>query len=258
MMERHREIETQVIAITPELAAYWLEKNHCDNRKLRKDLVSEYAKDMECGRWILTHQGIAFDREGRLIDGQHRLAAVVKSGAVVQMAVTWNIPKDAFLFLDCGLRRRDSDRNAIAGYSTIYSNTTVIAYAKMALKKFSGGTVVPLSEANEFIKRHEKTYLLLQNFNKTGSDAPFLLACLSAVEQGESAELVNNARRIVAYGIPDDAERDKPLFLYRNWRLMSRSHSKEKFGKACSAIYHYCRNDGVKRISAHEYYELPK
>jgi hypothetical protein len=77
-----------IIDVTPIQAANWLESNKF-NRKISDVSVSRYARDMTNGHWTLNHQGIAFDDEGVLVDGQHRLMAIVKSGVTVKMMVTW-------------------------------------------------------------------------------------------------------------------------------------------------------------------------
>jgi hypothetical protein len=82
-------LRSQWIEVTPELAARWL-KNNFRNRSVREDVVSAYARDMANGRWVYTHQGIAFNDRDELIDGQHRLHAVILSGlAAVRMMVTF-------------------------------------------------------------------------------------------------------------------------------------------------------------------------
>src|SRR5437870_5147015 len=74
--------------VGPELATRWLEGN-VHNRKLREDVVARYARDMKAGRWLLTHEPIAFNKNGdTLVDGQHRLWAVVESGATVAPVLT--------------------------------------------------------------------------------------------------------------------------------------------------------------------------
>lgn len=60
------------VDVTPEMAAKWLEGNVL-NRPLKQAHVDRLAREMAAGRWRLTHQGIAFDVSGCLIDGQHRL-----------------------------------------------------------------------------------------------------------------------------------------------------------------------------------------
>ena len=86
-------MKTTIKEITPQWASQILETRNPQNRKLSERTVSRYANDIMCGNWCLTHQGIAFDENGDLLDGQHRLAAVVKAAKPVQMMVTSGIPK---------------------------------------------------------------------------------------------------------------------------------------------------------------------
>jgi hypothetical protein len=53
----------------------------------------------------MTHQGIAFDEFGNLIDGQHRLHAIVKSGKTITCLVSFGVHVDAVSVIDRGLRR---------------------------------------------------------------------------------------------------------------------------------------------------------
>lgn len=78
--------------ITPELAAEWL-KSNTHNRPLRSTTVDAYARDMKTNRWSPNHQGIAFSLSGALLDGQHRLSAIVASGVAVWCMVFRGIPE---------------------------------------------------------------------------------------------------------------------------------------------------------------------
>jgi hypothetical protein len=84
-------LRSQWIDITPALAEKWL-NNNFRNRPLREDTVKAYARDMINGVWVPTHQGIAFNDRDELIDGQHRLRAIVLSGCTVRMMVTFGLP----------------------------------------------------------------------------------------------------------------------------------------------------------------------
>src|SRR5947208_14577232 len=70
---------------------------------------------MRRGEWRVTHQGIAFDTEGALVDGQHRLAAVVEAEVPVELTVFTEVPDGAFDVLDTGKRRNAADVLAIEG-----------------------------------------------------------------------------------------------------------------------------------------------
>jgi hypothetical protein len=79
------------IDVTPAMAAKWL-RNNFGNRPVRQDTVRAYARDMLNKVWVPTHQGIAFNDEDVLIDGQHRLKAVVLSGCTIRFMVTFGLP----------------------------------------------------------------------------------------------------------------------------------------------------------------------
>jgi len=105
---------THLVKITPEMAAIMLEKNQT-NRRLNPRLVSQYAKDMKNGEWKTTHQGIAINCLGFVVDGQHRLAAIVESGVAIWLLVTaYNESIGAMASpIDMHMRRKITDITGI-------------------------------------------------------------------------------------------------------------------------------------------------
>lgn len=107
--------------ITPEIAAEMLERND-RNRPASAKVARGYAQEMAAGKWRYTRVPIIFSDAGRLIDGQHRLQAVVMSGAIIEADVAFGAPDDAFAFIDIGKKRGASDIFAINGvqdYTTV-------------------------------------------------------------------------------------------------------------------------------------------
>ena len=86
-----QEVKTQWMDVTPAMAAAWL-KNNFRNRPMREDTWKAYARDMLNEIWVPTHQGVAFNDRDELIDGQHRLKAIVETGCTVRMMVTFGLP----------------------------------------------------------------------------------------------------------------------------------------------------------------------
>ena len=99
---------TYVVDVTPELATSWLKRNYF-NRKMNEEMVERYYRDMIAGRWVLTHQGIAFDRNGLLVDGQKRLEAIRRSGKTIRMLVFTNQTIANHEAIDCGKPRTNLD-----------------------------------------------------------------------------------------------------------------------------------------------------
>jgi len=107
-------VRSRVQTITPSKAAEYLERNTA-NRPLSTRTVKDFAAAMRRGEWRVTHQGIAFDTTGALVDGQHRLAAIVEADIPVEVTVFTEVPEGAFDVLDTGKRRNAADVLAIEG-----------------------------------------------------------------------------------------------------------------------------------------------
>ena len=97
-----------VVDVTPELATQWLKQNFF-NRRMNEEMIERYRRDMVTGRWVLTHQGIAFDQYGILVDGQKRLEAVRRSGKTVRMTVFVHQSIANHEAIDCGKPRTNLD-----------------------------------------------------------------------------------------------------------------------------------------------------
>lgn len=95
--------------VTPEVAREWLDEHNRGNRSLKPWVVNRYAADMAEGNWDLTGVPIIFDRSGRLMDGQHRLMACVKSGVPLVTAVARGAAEHAMANIDTGATRTMGD-----------------------------------------------------------------------------------------------------------------------------------------------------
>lgn len=96
------------IDVTPEMAFEWMRRNR-GNRPLSLDRVEDYSRAMRFGLWKLTHQGVAFSKRGRLLDGQHRLHAIVDAGVTICLHVSWGLAGNTFDVIDTGRARTVAD-----------------------------------------------------------------------------------------------------------------------------------------------------
>jgi hypothetical protein len=106
-METEKTIEK--ILVTPYLASKLLEKN-IDNRRISQAVVNSYADEMSNGNWREdTFEFIKISKDGFLLDGQHRLLAVIKSQKSINFQLAYGLPKDIFPVLDTGSNRSSRD-----------------------------------------------------------------------------------------------------------------------------------------------------
>ena len=128
-------MQSRIETITPAMAKEYLEHNMTNNRRLNTQTVNSYARIMKAGGWNVTHQGIAFDEDGELVDGQHRLQAIIVANIPVTMMVTRGVPRhegEAFN-IDVGLKRSVLNIMQISGVTDeVYTQMQryVMAYMK--------------------------------------------------------------------------------------------------------------------------------
>jgi hypothetical protein len=118
-------IRERDLFVDPTRATEMLRLNAENYRTLNTDRVQRYANDMANDDWALYgNDSIDFGHDGSLQNGQHRLSAVVKSGATVLFRVRMNVPASAVAHFDEGAKRTLGDRLRALGkknYSALSS-----------------------------------------------------------------------------------------------------------------------------------------
>jgi hypothetical protein len=99
----------EIVEVTPEMAAKFLAKSE-GNRKLRESHAAKLSRAIVDGKYQLTHQAAAVTKRGRLIDGQHRMRAIMLANKAVQLAIAFDVPDDTYSVVDAGLLRNMADR----------------------------------------------------------------------------------------------------------------------------------------------------
>ncbi len=139
-------------------------------RILQPTYVADLAVQMKAGKWQLMHQGIAFDTDGLLDDGQHRLNALIEADMTLPFMVTFNVPADAFSVMDRHRVRKLSDDLVITGmagsrgYSTTLASAIAITHAYDAgahpgngpkSGRFAGGRLrLDVTHVREAMEKH--------------------------------------------------------------------------------------------------------
>lgn len=109
----------EIMKVTPEFAAELLAHKHPDQRVLRHHHVDQLARAMSTGQWHATMAPIALDPDLRVIDGQHRLNAVVKSGITITFLLAILTDPKAFYAIDQNAVRSLNDVRKTMGKPAI-------------------------------------------------------------------------------------------------------------------------------------------
>lgn len=116
--------------VGPEKATQLLVSN-TKNRKLSPRIVEKYARDMAHGNWINNGDVVRISVDGVLLDGQHRLSAIVMSGVTIPVNFVEGLDPDAFTRIDTGHKRTIG---AIAGLTGFANSHAASAIAKRLIQ----------------------------------------------------------------------------------------------------------------------------
>lgn len=176
---------TGVMTITPQIADAWLKRRNKGNRHVSPDVVKRYAESMREKRWMLTHQGMAFDENGNLVDGQHRLRACVESGVTIQTRMTVGVPRETFAVTDTGRRRHASQLIDVRHRTTVAAAARILSYITGAVPPDTSvhGHVVPNKVDNDVLLS------VVDDWPELVAWAPSVSAAYSAARIQQSAHL---------------------------------------------------------------------
>ena len=248
-------MDTKKVLVTPEKAIDWLEGN-THNRKLRDERVRQYARDIKRGEWHLTHQGIAFDLDGKLVDGQHRLWAIIEANMAVEMLVSTDVSKDTQLVIDDHLPRTGVDALHLQGKG---SSRRKVAIVNILIRGFKRGraTHVELLEAYE--RYEDSIEWTTEQFLK--STRLFTVSCLQAAVARAfySADLNDLASfcKLLTTGMPYSHMTEnqvRSVSLLRNYimtqsRVLRQGRVREDiYRRATRALFAYLNDEDIRKL----------
>ena len=114
--------------ITPEMAKSMLDRN-TKNRPISQLQVKSLAKEITEDRWKINGDTIRFNGNV-LIDGQHRLLAVLKAGKPIKTLVVEGLESDVFQTIDIGKIRSQGDTLAVEGHSNSKELASMLSYVE--------------------------------------------------------------------------------------------------------------------------------
>lgn len=203
-------LSTRVVEVTPLQAAQWLEKNHPQNRPVAWRRVDAFANDMRAGAWKLTHQGICFDANGYLIDGQHRLQAVVLAQVTIPMMVTRN---------HIGTYHDPIDRVGPRSVATIMGMAGRDVACLNALRMLEAGSKLfapmTLHDADAVMQRHVEAWEEVRKVPcRNKLTGPIIAAVMWAVPVAKDGALEFMHRTATGEMI----SKGSPIYAFRSWR----------------------------------------
>lgn len=154
--------------MTPTEAQRLLDEYNTSNRTVRPRVVEEYTRSILQDRWQDHYLNkCSISTEGVLVDGQHRLMAIVAANKAVPFGVEWDVDPSIADIIDRGSPRRVDDLPALAhipNKSQVSSVAKILLgeYEGFALYDYTGPSRFSHQEVGDYIIKHEEEILAAQ------------------------------------------------------------------------------------------------
>lgn len=195
-------VRTIAVYLTPAYAQRLLERN-VNNRKISEKVIQKYIAEIRAGEWRLTPGGLGFDDQGALIDGQHRLHAIIRSNQAVPMLITLGLPTAGQEKVDRQRRRSLFDAFYLAGIATNRQEVEVATCLTRRTLRSESGAVPSDSLVKQtldcYCEHIRAVFAMMRGDNKSKrglSQASFLAAAVlyHEIDAARCAEFLDGVR----------------------------------------------------------------
>lgn len=127
---------TDEVMIDKDVAEELL-KHNTHNRHLQQAKIAKYVGEMARGRWMDCADPIRISRTGKILDGQHKLHAIVEADVEHIYTITWGLEDKTQKYMDTGSKRALAQALGLEGEK----NPTMLGGAvRMVWQIENGGT----------------------------------------------------------------------------------------------------------------------
>lgn len=202
-------------------------KANTHNRPISEAVVRKYAQDMAAGAWRPNGATLVISRTHRLLDGQHRLHAIVRAGVTLKLLIAYDADDEVFTTIDNGKARSAGDVVALAGMK----NSSLLATSGRFVHNYGSGASLtgPLGRVAllEFI---EANPILQGVVNKVAErkirfpKGPLAAVLALGDSKGLFGEKVDEFLEALETGA--GLEKGDPRLTLREWEALERARSR--------------------------------
>ncbi len=155
--------KAELMMVGPATAQKILDNNYDGQRKIKDSVVKKYAAMMKSGNWPpAAGDFIRISKSGKLLNGQHRLSAVVEADMTIGFWVLSGVDERVFQYVDDGYNRNASsflkcaNANSVAALakSVVSMKTNHTFYATLR-----GTDLIPRFEVVKYAEENTDTLL---------------------------------------------------------------------------------------------------
>jgi hypothetical protein len=207
-----------------------------------------FAEMIRSGDFELTHQGIAFDKAGLLLDGQHRLSACIDADTAITVQATFNLDRKLFEAMDRGRKRSFADDLVCGSIAKNGVQAGILATAARFLYQYDRGNDLAVApnraafraqQIRESLARHpfiqDAVSFVAANHNRWKGLGPGPASALYSLIHEASPVKAETFIDQVLKG--DDPNSCRPAYMFREYlKELGTAHGRKRQAKAIIAF----------------------
>lgn len=238
-------INATIQTIDVEDAEKMLRQN-IHNRNLSKKTIETYAKEIKKGNWQINGEAIKIAKNGDLLDGQHRLHAIIRADNPIESMVISGLPNEVFDTLDQGKKRNITAFMGMNGVKNagVTASATRLLYIYTAAKKNrtipmykgSAGSAHDVLEFFEHHKELEDSVVMVLSLKGArvchSSLLSFVHYLMADIDREDADEFIS---KLIT---GESLEQHHPILVLREKLIHNRELIAQKRGKVINLVFH--------------------
>jgi hypothetical protein len=226
------QVSSNVVSVTPSLAEKWLQGMIKNQRGVSGSTVLKYSRAMKEGKWKLAAP-LSFDTNGQLIDGQHRLHAVIKADKPIDFIVLQGLHSDAIQAIDMGINRTSAHLAKLQGLDLTIKHFSLLNCCFFCPTANLESPSFSKQEQVEIASKHLESlnFALSKRQNDSISYAPYL-ASVARAYYSENHKRLEQFLQVLHSGftVSENPSDDAAAIALRNLHFKSRQTSTRLIG----------------------------
>lgn len=181
-LEEDGSVHACLCKLTPAIAKEILKRN-VNNRKIRQQYIDRLTREMLSGNWTPISNGIGFDVNGNLIDGQHRLLACVKANVDIWVIIVTGLPEKAMIHSDRGIIKTLPD---VLTRSGVCSNRQMVQISTFMAKWNEGIRFINDSTVAEYVELYKDSLEAVSNESRSHKPPFTCVGLCAAITEAHS------------------------------------------------------------------------
>ena len=255
--------------ITPKTAEKYLEQNTNNYRRMNRNKVAIYARDMKNGSWQTNGEAIKFNKRGELVDGQHRLKAIMEADVPVKMLVIRDVENYVTVY-DCGKSRSLREIALAENIPARLADGTMTGAAAIIVMGDPRGTKAGGSKSeypskmeiinhiSKHIDRWDKVYSIVRTYkydnhgNVVSRKSVIHAAVYYLLSVGKDETELNDFFGVVGSGFPINGVECSPAIVLRNMLLNWNASNEDRVKYFCATVDAFTDfENGIARTKAY-------